>query len=53
MRAAGRDMRPFAKHEEPFMSVDLTKKYGTKVFSDHVMKQYLPSDTYKKPGEHH
>lgn len=30
------------------MSVDLTKKYGTKVFSDHVMKQYLPSDTYKK-----
>ena len=27
---------------------DLTKKYGTMVFSDHVMKQRLPSDTYKK-----
>ena len=27
---------------------DLTKKYGTMVFSDHVMKEYLPSDTYKK-----
>ena len=27
---------------------DLTKKYGTMVFSEHVMKQRLPSDTYKK-----
>ncbi|MDO4590878.1 MAG: glutamine synthetase III [Slackia sp.] len=27
---------------------DLAKKYGTMVFSDHVMKDRLPSDTYKK-----
>ncbi|WP_294439013.1 glutamine synthetase III [uncultured Slackia sp.] len=29
------------------MSNNLTSRYGTMVFSDHVMKQYLPSDTYK------
>ena len=29
------------------MSNNLTARYGTMVFSDHVMKQYLPSDTYK------
>ncbi len=27
---------------------NLTAKYGTMVFSENVMKQYLPSDTYKK-----
>ena len=30
------------------MTVDLTKKYGTMVFSDHVMREYIPSDVYKK-----
>ncbi len=29
------------------MTNNLTARYGTMVFSDHVMKQYLPSDTYK------
>lgn len=26
----------------------LTERFGTLVFSDHVRKQYLPSDIYKK-----
>ncbi len=30
------------------MNADLTSRYGTMVFSDHVMKEYLPSDVYKK-----
>lgn len=33
------------------MNVDLTSRYGTMVFSDHVMKEYLPSDVYKKLSE--
>ena len=33
------------------MSTELTKRYGTMVFSDHVMKEYLPSDVYKKLEE--
>ena len=30
------------------MGTDLTSRYGTMVFSDRVMKECLPSDTYKK-----
>ena len=33
------------------MNADLTSRYGTMVFSDHVMKEYLPSDVYKKLSE--
>lgn len=33
------------------MNADLTSRYGTIVFSDHVMKEYLPSDVYKKLSE--
>lgn len=33
------------------MNADLTSRYGTMVFSDHVMKKYLPSDVYKKLSE--
>ena len=33
------------------MNADLTSRYGTMVFSDYVMKEYLPSDVYKKLSE--
>lgn len=33
------------------MNADLTSRYGTMVFSDHIMKEYLPSDVYKKLSE--
>lgn len=33
------------------MNADLTSRYGTMVFSDRVMKEYLPSDVYKKLSE--
>lgn len=33
------------------MNADLTSRYGTMVFSDHVMNEYLPSDVYKKLSE--
>ena len=33
------------------MNADLTSRYGTMVFSDDVMKEYLPSDVYKKLSE--
>ena len=33
------------------MNAHLTSRYGTMVFSDHVMKEYLPSDVYKKLSE--
>ena len=33
------------------MNADLASRYGTMVFSDHVMKEYLPSDVYKKLSE--
>lgn len=33
------------------MNADLTSRYGTMVFSDHVMKEYWPSDVYKKLSE--
>ena len=33
------------------MNADLTSRYGTMVFSDHVMKEYLPSDVNKKLSE--
>lgn len=33
------------------MNADLTSRYGTMVFSDHVMKEYLPSDVYRKLSE--
>lgn len=33
------------------MNADFTSRYGTMVFSDHVMKEYLPSDVYKKLSE--
>lgn len=33
------------------MNADLTSRYGTMVFSDHVMKEYLPSDVYKRLSE--
>ena len=33
------------------MNADLTSRYGPMVFSDHVMKEYLPSDVYKKLSE--
>jgi glutamine synthetase len=33
------------------MSDNLTKRYGTKVFGDSVMREYLPSDIYKKLNE--
>ena len=33
------------------MNAALTRRYGTMVFSDHVMKEYLPSDVYKKLSE--
>ena len=32
-------------------NADLTSRYGTMVFSDHVMKEHLPSDVYKKLSE--
>ena len=33
------------------MNADLTSRYGTMVFSDHGMKEYLPSDVYKTLSE--
>ena len=33
------------------MNADLTSRYGTRGFSDDVMKEYLPSDVYKKLSE--